>query len=255
MVVGYAHLHLSSFYSKNNERFLGIKMKKVILMLLALSLLCLAGCKEKKPSKNEDPQPTPAPVVESAVEKMCTIANGSKPTKTITLVTLVTNAEEPDTLTGSYSTVTDGTDVIFEYRYQRFNTPAESLETGNYDRILTFSGVVNYHDGVYSSGEGDEWRPGTGTALDLKLNFDVDLFKNAVANEEGNVLEVKFTAEELKSFIGTNLNAVGEATVVIAHNDVNLSAVTVTCSTENGSLMIRTSYTYNVQDLFPEVDE
>ena len=247
---------LLAIMRKNNERLLGIMMKKIIVMLLVLSLLCLSGCNSKK--NNEDPgennnSPLPAPVVVSAVEKMCTIANGSVPTKTITQVSLDTNAG--DKLTGTYSTVTDGTNVIFSYKYQRFNTPAEALETGNTDRILTLEGVVNYKDGIYFSGEGDEWRPGTGTAFDLKLNFDKELFKAAVANEDETSLEVKFTADELVKFIGTSLNAVGEITVTVTHNGVNLNSVVITCSTANGTLTIRNSYTYNTQDLFPEVEE
>lgn len=244
-----------NYYEKNNERLLGINMKKIILMLIVLSLLCLAGCKNNTGNKQSenDATPPPSPVVESDVEKMCTIATGSKPTKTITIVTLSTYAG--DELKGIYSTATNGTDVIFDYTYQRFNTPEESIETGNYDRILTLKGVVNYKDGVYFSGEGDEWRPGTGTALDLKLNFNAELFKNAVADENGTTLEVKLTADELAKFIGTTLNATGDATVTIVHNNVNLSKVTVKCSTASGSLTIESSYTYNVQDLFPEVDE
>ena len=146
-------------------------MKKLILMLLVFSLvLCLPGCIGKG----------------ATIKNVCEIASNAAPTKIVTTVTLITNSG--DKLSGFYETVTDGTNVIFTYSYQRLNTPAESVESGNYDRVLTETGVINYKDGVYFSGDLETWRPGTGTAFDLKLNFDRKLFKKAdvLVDENGN---------------------------------------------------------------------
>jgi hypothetical protein len=209
-------------------------MKKLIIMLLVFSLvLCLPGCGKK-----------------SRVKDICEIAQNAAPTKIITEVSLVTTAG--DSLKGYYVTVTDGEDAIFEYNYDRFATPAESVESGDYSRIIHEEGVINYKDGVYFSGDAETWRPGTGTAFDLKLNFDSDLFKKATVSEDKNTFEITLGAEDLKTFIGTDLNTVGDATVRVETNGRNLTLVTVSCTTASGNLIIRTSYTYNRQNLFPE---
>ena len=234
---------------KNNERLLGTQMKKIVLMLLVLSLLCLPGCKNKsKDTDNSSNNSNTSNVVEeSPVSKLCETAKKSNPTRVVTDVTYLTNAG--DSLSGYYRTTTDGTNVIFEYYYEKIATPAESLASGNYDRIVPVEGVIYYKDGSYSSGDGENWRPGTGTAFDLKLNFDKNLFKNAVVSEDGQNLTVKLNATELAAFIGTNLNVVGEATVEISVIGQNLTGVKVSCTTANGNITINNSYTYSKQDL------
>jgi hypothetical protein len=167
-------------------------------------------------------------------------------------VNYVTNSGDP--LKGYYVTTTDGSDAIFEYFYQRLATPAESVESGNSDRIVSFEGVINFKDGVYF-GDEEEWKPGSGTAFNLKFNIDPSLLKDIEINEDGNELTAKVSAEDLASVIGTGINAVGDAQLLIATNGVNLTSITVTCTTANGSMTIRTSYTYNPQELFPEVEE
>ena len=217
-------------------------MKKFVLLLLVLSLLCLPGCKlfnKVGIGKKASPAAT-----------ICEIARSAKPTKIITDVKLATSSG--DTLSGYYVTVTDGTNAIFEYTYDRVATPEDSLATGSSDRIVTEKGTINYKDGAYSSGDAESWRPGTGTALELKLNFDDELFKNATVSEDGQSLEVKMGAEALKTFIGTDLNATGEATVTVSTNGRNLTMITISCATATGTLSVRTSYTYNRQDLSAE---
>ena len=228
---------------KNNERLLGVEMKKFVLMLLVLSLLCLPGCKLfKKAGGGAD----------SASKEVCEIAKGSKPTKIITTVAYVTNSG--DSLSGYYKTTTDGNNVIFEYYYEKLATPEESLATDDYRRIVPYEGTVYYKDGVYSSGEGNEWKPGTGTAYDLKLNFDENLFEGATVSEDKKVLEITLSPADLALFIGTDLGAVGEASVTIENNGSNLTAVVISCSTANGKLTIRNSYTYNKQDISSETE-
>ena len=113
--------------------------------------------------------------------------------------------------------------------------------------------LLRLKDGVYY-GDVEKWKPGTGTAFDLKFNVDEELFKDVVLNEDATKLTAKISAENLKAFIGTDLNATGDATVTLETNGYNLTILEVACSTANGQLSIRTSYTYNVQDLFPEDD-
>ena len=231
-------------FAKNIERPLGITMKKLITMLLVLSLmLCLPGCKLIKGKVMKG----------SGINDICEIARNAAPTKIITEVNMVTKAG--DSLVGYYVTSTDGTNAIFEYKYQRLATPAESIALGNSSRIITEEGVINYKDGAFTSGDAEAWRPGTGTAFELRLNFDNSLFKDATVTEDKNELTVTMSADELTEFIGTDLNATGNATVTISTNGRNLTLVTVSCSTANGDLIIRTSYTYNKQNLFPEVVE
>ncbi len=184
---------------------------------------------------------------------ICEIANKSKPTKVTTDVNYVTTAG--DTLTGHYVTTTDGTNAIFEYYYERLATPAESLESDNYDRIISIEGVINYKDGRYYSGDGEAWKPGTGTAFELKFNIDAEALKDVVLSEDATSFEAKVSREDLKSLIGTDINASGDATISVTTNGVNLTGIVISCSTTNGEIVIRNSYTYNPQDLFPEVEE
>ena len=229
---------------KNNERLLGIKMKKFVILLLVFAILSLTGCGLFGQKDG---------ATDVGASLICEIANNSKPTKITTEVNYVTNTG--DTLLGHYVTTTDGVDAIFEYDYQRFATPAESLESGNYDRIISSKGVINYKDGSYYSGDEELWKPGTGTAYDLKFNMDASLLKDVVLNEDASSLDAKVSAENLKALIGTDLNASGDATVSITTNGINLTGITVSCSTANGNIVIRSSFTYNPQDLFPETEE
>ena len=217
-------------------------MKKFVIVLLVLSLLCLNSCGL---FNKEDDQP-------SAVEIICETANSSTPTKITTEVNYVTNSGDP--LKGYYVTTTDGTNAIFEYYYERLATPAESIASGNSDRIISFEGIINFKDGTYF-GDEEEWKPGSGTAFDLKFDMDAEILCDAVVNEDGNILDATVSAEELVSLIGTDLNAIGDATISLTTNGVNLTAVTVSCATANGTITIRTSYTYNQQELFPEPEE
>ncbi len=228
-------------FAKNNERLSGIEMKKFIILLLVTALLAsLCGCKLLKKIGIGGPD----------ASDICEIANNSNPTKITTEVSYVTKSG--DKLTGYYVTTTDGTDTIFDYYYERFATPQESVANGNTDRIMKVEGVIYYKDGVYYDGNDEAWQPGSGTAFDLKLQIDEDVFKDATVSEDGTSFEGKVSAEDLVSVIGTSLNAVGDATVSVYTNGANLTSVVVTCATANGTMTVRTSYTYNTQNLFPE---
>ena len=232
-------------------------MKKVIILLLVFSLLTLTSCGlfQKDEPQTETPKEENTPtesLYPKGTEDICETANKSKSTKITTEVTFVTNAG--DRLIGYYVTTTDGESAIFEYYFERFATPAESIESGNSDRIVSFEGVINYHNGVYF-GDEEDWKPGSGTAFDLKFNVDPALLKDIVVNEDGNELEAKVSPENLVLLIGTNLNAVGDATVSISTNSVNLTTFVVNCTTANGTMTVRSSFTYNPQELFPEVED
>ena len=179
------------------------------------------------------------------------IAESSKPTKITTEVSYVTF--DGDSLTGFYVTKIHGNDTVFEYTYDRLRTPAEAVAEGTTDRIKTVSGVIYYHDGVFSSGDGGEWTPGAGAAFDLKLDLNERLLKDVEVSEDGNTVTAKLTAENAVKVIGTDLNAIDDIGIIIETNGINLTMVTITADTELGTLTIRTSYTYNdLGELFPE---
>ena len=214
-------------------------MKKLVVLLLVGALLCLTGCgwfKDKNDSSLE-------------VSDICDIANKVVPTKVISEVNLVTT--KGHSLKGYYTTVTDGADAIFTFRYQRFATPEESIESGNSDMILSYEGTINYHDGVYY-GDEELWVPGTGTAFDLKFHIDESLLKEATVAEDGYTLNAKVSKENLAKLIGTDLNATGDADISIVTNGKNLTMVNVSCATSAGRMVVRTSFTYNAQDLFTD---
>ncbi len=212
-------------------------MKKLLAVLLLLTVLvCGSSCKRI----------SSVPVGKPNVYE---IAESSKPTKVTTEVNYVTNAG--DKLNGYYVTTIDGNDTVFEYTYDRLATPAESIEDGSNSRIKTVEGVIYYHDGVYS-GDQEEWKPGTGTAFDLKLNIKKSNLKDISFNDDKTILTAKVSPDKAPEVLGTNLNATGDISLVVETNGVNLTMVTISCTTANGTMTIRTSYTYNVQDLFPE---
>lgn len=219
-------------------------MKKIIVMLLVFAMLSLSGCALLEKVGIGAPD---------GVSAICEIAKGSKPTKITTEVNYLTN--DGDSLYGHYVTSTDGKDAIFEYYYEKLATPAESIESGSSERIIAVEGVINYKDGVYYSGDEERWRPGTGTAFDLEFNVDEDFFKETKLNEDETSFTAKVSPENLKLFIGTDLNANADAIVVVTTNGVNLTIISVTCTTANGTVTVRTSYTYNHQELFPELEE
>ena len=212
-------------------------MKKLIILLLVFSLLSLTSCGLLKK----------VGLVSDVAADICEIANNSNPTKVTTEVSFTTN--QGDSLSGYYVTTTDGTTTIFDYYYEKLATPEESLQLGNSDRIIKSEGSVTYKDGAYYDAAGDAWKPGTGTAFDLRFNIDQDLLKDVVVSEDGYSFEAKVSPEDLVSIIGTNLNATGDATLTVETNGTNLTIVTVSCTTANGSLTVRTSYTYNKHNL------
>ena len=215
-------------------------MKKLVLLLLVLSLLALPGCKLVKKIG----------IGKTDASDIIEIANKSTPTKVVTVVNYTTTRN--DKLTGHYSTSTDGTNVIFEYYYEKLATPEESIKLGTTDREIHYEGTIYYKDGVYY-GDQEDWRPGgVSAALDLKLNFDESLLKDVTLDEDGIVIEAKISSENLAKFIGTSLNATGDATVKISTNGSNLTGIKIECSTQNGTLTIESSYSYSKLDLFPE---
>lgn len=228
---------------KNNERLLGVKMKKFVILLLVFAILGLTGCDMiDKIMGKEGPN----------ASDICDIANSSSPTKITTDVTYFT--ARGDKLSGHYVTTTDGKDAIFDYYYEKLATPAESIESGDSSRITVYEGVVYYKDGAYFSGDWESWRPGTGTAFDLKFSVDEKALKDVVINEDGSALEAKVSKEDLASFIGTDLGAIEDASVNIVTNKVNLTMIIVSVKTASGEIVVRTSYTYNQQELFPKVE-
>lgn len=226
---------------KKNERFLGIKMKAFIIVLLIIALLGGAAFGAYYFFFDG-----------AAAGDVYEIANSSKPTKVTTEVSYVTKSG--DNLSGYYVTTVDGNNTVFEYSYDRLYTPAESVAEGTNARIKTVEGVINYIDGVYS-GDQEEWKPGTGTALDLKFNLDKSKLKEATLNEDGTVLTAKIAPENAAAIIGTNLSATEDIEITVQTNGVNLTMILVSCNTANGAMTIRTSYTYNAQDLTPEQGE
>ena len=218
-------------------------MKKFVILLLVFAILSLTGCGLFGQKDG---------ATDVGASLICEIANNSKPTKITTEVSFVTASG--DSLSGFYVTVTDGVNTIFDYYYEKLATPAESLMNGNTDRVISYEGRVVYKDGAYFDGNGEAWMPGTGTAYDLRFNVDQGKLKDVNILEDGTSFEAKVAKEDLASFIGTDLNSVGDATVTVSTNGVNLTELTVSCNTANGTLTVRTSYTYNQQNLFPEAE-
>lgn len=180
------------------------------------------------------------------------IAETSQPTKVTTEVSYST--VEGDVLTGFYVTSVNGSDTVFEYEYQRLATPADSIEDGNVDRIKTVQGVIYYHDGVYTSGDNEEWKPGVGTAVDLDFNLNKRYLSDIEFNEDETVLTAKIAPENAATVLGTDLRAIDDILITVETNGVNLTMVTISCMTQLGEMTIRTSYTYSAQQLFPESD-
>ncbi len=175
------------------------------------------------------------------------IAASSKPTKVITYVSYLTDSG--DKLDGHYITVIDGSNTMFSYRYSRLYTPAESFEEGTDDRIKTVEGVIYFIDGVYYA-DGESWVPGSGTALDLVFDLDETKLKDIVI--DGSSLTAKISKENCSDIIGAELSAVGDITIAVSTDSTYLRGIEISCATENGTISITTSYTYENQTVSVE---
>ena len=165
-------------------------MKKIVCLLLAIAcLLAVVSCGGSKTSISD-------------------IVANSKP-KTVT--TRVYYDGEDD-LSGTYVTMTDGTNSVFEYEYQRYATIAEMAE----GRIKTVKGKIYYKDGKVTANEGETWESAEiNEIVDFSVNLDESKFKTYSVSRNGKTLTGTITSENSSRVLGSAIDADGDISIEI----------------------------------------
>ncbi len=205
-------------------------MKKVLIVLTVIALIMsvmLTGCGK---------------------DDIYDVIGASTPTKITTLVEY--NTTQGDKLTGFYVTEIEGNDLRFTYEYERLATPEESVADNSTDRVKAISGVIEYKDGAYS-GDSEEWKPGSGAAIDLKLNITKKGLKDVEISEDGLTLTGKIATGKLEDVIGSSIAATEDVSIKVETNGTNVTLISLTIKTASGTMSVRTSYSYAEIDLFP----
>jgi hypothetical protein len=216
------------------------KMKKIISMILAISLvlvfgLALVSCKDKEEEKT-----------------IYDLASELNPTRVVTLAEYTDASGEK--LIGEYDMQRNGGDYIFTFSYDRYRTAEEAIAEGIADPIKTVEGAVYCQGGKYS-GDAVVWGASP-VATEIKLNLKEEYLTSPTVSDDGRVLTASLTKENAVNALGTSLSAAGNIDIKVESNGTYLTNITVTCTTESGAaLVIRTSYSYNALTLvFPDAE-
>lgn len=202
----------------------------LLLILVFASLLALVGC-------------------QMGQNDIYTIANSSPATQITTEVEYVCKGEA---FSSWYDILVDGNNAIVDYRYQKYRTVDEGVETGG-AYIKEDSGVIYYYNGVYytktEEGVSDSWVSEAADA-NFKFNLTESLLIAPKVTEDGTKLTATMTPENCKTMFGFDFGAEGELALEVVTNGVNLVDVNISCTTTNGAeLKIMTTYATRTEEL------
>lgn len=216
-------------------------LTKILLVVLALTcVLALASCDKKKDKKTTTTTAGEGPVAPAAtVEYVAYVVKQSSPTKAVTNSTYTVGG---DTLTGTstlqVANSSSGKVAKFAYSYQKFN------QLGAEERISTVSGVEfsrNNTVAVFTE-TGTEWSSYQAT---VSLgNFAVTT-GTVVAEGNGYKLTASIPAASSASVFGATIKASGNVTLVLTVADGQLTAASISYTTEAGAaVVVNCVYTY-----------
>lgn len=220
----------------NYERLSGKDMKKIICLILALtiavvSLCAFASCSGEK----------------KMLKEFAETVKRTSATKIVTIVDVEDKSGEK--LGGIYSLEIEGGNSVSDYNFTTYRTIGEGA--GDYangetpSRFKTVAGKAYYKDGKISY-DGDAWVAGDPVAVDIRFDLKTELLKDPSFSEDGTTLEAKISAENSKAILGVDLNADGDIEITVVTAASRLTSISVSCTTKNGATMsIRTSYSYN----------
>lgn len=202
----------------------------LLLILVLASILALVGCQTEQ-------------------NDIYTIANSSPATHITTEVEYVYDGE---VFSCWYDILVDGDDAIVDYRYQKYRTLDEGVETGG-AYIEEQSGVIYYYDGVYHTkteeGVSDSWVSAAADA-DFKFILVESLLISPKVSTDGTKLTATMTPENCETMFGFDFDAEGELTLEVVTNGVNLEDVNISCTTTNGAkLKFLTTYAARTEEL------
>ncbi len=207
---------------------MGIKMKKIICLLLALTcVFAFASC-------NEDENPDKA---------FFDIVNASEPTRIKTLTAYAVGEDDP--LNGTYETVINDDGVVFNYSFQRYATieDAENPDLEIDGNVVTESGKVYYKDGRYST-DNENWfseAPDVAASA-ITLNLSLETLTEYELNDAKTTLTATLSADEAEAVLGVKLSADGDIALSVSTNGTYLTRVSVEYKTANATVTINTSY-------------
>ena len=207
---------------------MGTKMKKIISLLLAIiCMFALFSCGEESP-----------------VDAFTKIVSSSEPTK---IITLTSYNDGDNVLLGSYETQVYGSDFMMVYNYESYQIPAPGANPDEY--IVSREGKIYYHEGLYSTDEGQTWTTGTPSESSMQVKFDLGAvnLKDYKISKDKKTLDITVSAEEAEKILGIKVSATEDGVQIqVVHDGKNLRQIRVSYSTENATLVsLETSYSYS----------
>ena len=257
----------------------GIKMKKIITLLLALSCaLALFACEELPENlpciecvdlntdgncdvcgKAIEPD-APNDELTSEEAKLAAFVKritSSEPTF-IKTVTTYNDGTFDDTLTGKYETALYGENFKMYYEYERYAVPVAGGDPDGYKELKC--GTIFYKDGLYSVDEMATWSTEAPDASTLGVKFVINLEtlgEDYSFSIDGKTLTANLSWENAKAVLGVDINIEEDDIVelVIETDGEYLRKINVSYETDNAdNVSIQTSYTYGpVESPFEEI--
>lgn len=255
----------------------GIKMKKIISLLLALSCaFALFACSEDPcvtcVDADEDgncdvcgkvieaPEKDPGEELSPEEAKLAEFVNRitlSAPTFIKTLTTY-NDGTYDNTLKGKYETTVYGDNFKMYYEYEQYAIPTAGADPDGYKELK--SGTVFYKDGLYSVDEMETWTTAApeNSTLGVKFNITLEsLGEDYTFSADGKTLTANLLAEDAEEVLGVEISVKDGYTVelVIETDGEYLRKVNVNYQTEIAdNVSIQTSYTYGaVESPFEEI--
>ena len=221
----YNYYNISTLLS--NERRKGTEMKKIISLLVALTLVfALTSCGG------------------SELDKFIDIFENSEPTIT---TTYVTQENKTVTLQSSWVTTVYGEDFKTEYTWQVPQIPEPGMNEDEY--LKTETQELLYHKGQFSVDGGKTWTSEMPDSVTESVKFDLaaaDIDEYEISNGDKRLVTV-LTAEQAEALLGIDVNANEDGVnLAIEHDGANLRKINISYVTENKTTVtIMTSYTYD----------
>ena len=217
-------------FLKSNERQTGIKMKKIICLILALAcVFCFASCAEEVP----------------ADQVFFDVVSASEP-KSIITVTGYKYTATGTNYTGEFKTyLGEGDSFTFEYEYLDRADPLVDGENAT-GSTITRDGKVKFEGGKYydmKNGGALLSAAPDAMAMNLDLNITRETLGTYSTSNGYKLVETSLDVEGAKALLGIELkSATTPIQISIETDGTYLRWVRISYSTANADVKIITSY-------------